>query len=292
MSQNRSRRRGPHQSRQPRACSETTGTRTELRRRRCVRRLDSPGHRPAGERNPTPGVHRWTAPRRARGLSGTLGDWDREPGEGPGLSRAAKSAFLSRCPKALYAQLSRARSAGRTHLCERASAQARVPLPLCPLSLCPLRLCASSPSSCSPLISLSHLLRKGTSFVPALVPDPTGSRGPIHLGRHFRGPGLSRGREVPTNWLPSRLARTDWESWAVCLWSSVCLPVVPRHLIAKSSSPSSRSGAGGLRENWLLTPLRVGARGGREVPGRARGSCNQQLPRPRLSTPNGAPLPG
>lgn len=120
VSQNRSRRRGPHRAANPGHVPRLRGTGTELRRRRCVRRPDSaPGHRPAGERNPTPGVHRWTAPRRARAApahSGTgTGNWGRDQVS----ERWQRILPTLRCPKALSApQPSRTRAAGGTHLCE------------------------------------------------------------------------------------------------------------------------------------------------------------------------------
>lgn len=119
VSQNRSRRRGPHRAANPGHVPRLRGTRTELRRRRCVRRPDAaPGHRPAGERNPTPGVHRWTAPRRARASPAHSGTGTGNRGRDQ-VSRRQRILPTLRCPKALYApQLSRARSAGRTHLCE------------------------------------------------------------------------------------------------------------------------------------------------------------------------------
>lgn len=61
--------------------------------------------------------------------------------------------------------------------------------------------------------------------------------------------------KVPPNWLPQPACPDRLESWAVCLWSSVCLPVCPRHLIAKVLIPVQPQWSWWAQEDWLLTPF-------------------------------------
>lgn len=74
------------------------------------------------------------------GRSGTLGDWDRELGEGPGIGAVAADPAHSPLSKGTFCPTAQQSTRGGRNTSLRASAQARVPLPLCPLSLS-LRLC-------------------------------------------------------------------------------------------------------------------------------------------------------
>lgn len=78
MSQNPSRRRGPHRAASPGHVPRLRGTRTELRGRWCVRWPGAaPRYRPAGESDTTPGTLR-SAPA-----------WTGAQGDGPGLGALA-----------------------------------------------------------------------------------------------------------------------------------------------------------------------------------------------------------
>lgn len=184
------------------------------------------------------------------GRSGTLGDWDREPGEGPGLGAVAAGSAHSPLSKGTFCPTAPQSAHGGRNTSLRASAPAHVPPPLSVVSLS-LRLC----------YLLSFLLFTVNFFVPSasegdplgpgLVPAPTGSERVRSISDDISEVrSLSRGREVPTHWLPQpacpdRLGILS--SLSVVVRVPACL-FVPLHPIAKFSSPSSRSGAGGLRE--------------------------------------------
>lgn len=94
MSQNQSRRHGPHRAASPGHVPRLRGTGTELRGRRCVRRPGAaPGDRPAGERNPTPSVPRWTAPETVRAAPAQSG-----PGPGTAGGSGARRGGSGSCP--------------------------------------------------------------------------------------------------------------------------------------------------------------------------------------------------
>lgn len=161
VSQNRSRRRGPHEAASPGHVPRLRGTRTELRGRRCVRRPSAaPGDRPAGERDPKPGVREWTAPGT---LSSPAARSETGPGTGVGIGCGGCGGRSCRF------------SAFRGHFPPTAQGNARggqnkdlrtSPLSLAPLSLtvcCLLSLCFCYLLSflLPPLIILSHLRQKG-----------------------------------------------------------------------------------------------------------------------------------
>lgn len=94
VSQNQSRRHGPHRAASPGHVPRLRGTGTELRGRRCVRRPGAaPGDRPAGERNPTPSVPRWTAPETVRAAPAQSG-----PGPGTAGGSGARRGGSGSCP--------------------------------------------------------------------------------------------------------------------------------------------------------------------------------------------------
>ena len=203
VSQNRSRRRGPHRAANPGHVPRLRGTRTELRRRRCVRRPDAaPGHRPAGERNPTPGVHRWTAPRRARAAPAHSGTGTGTGGGTRSRSRGSGFCPLSAVQRHFLPHSPAERARREEHISASIGPSARPPRPLSVVSRS-LRLC----------YLLSFLLFTVNFFVPSasegdplgpgLVPAPTGSERVQSTSDDISEVrSLSRGREVPTHWLP------------------------------------------------------------------------------------------
>lgn len=240
---------------------------------RGTRHLESTGGQRRGERGPL---------RHTRGLGPGTGGGTRyrSGGSGSCLLSAVQRHFL---PHSLAEHARR-----EEHISASIGPSARPPSPLSVVSLS-LRLC----------YLLSFLLFTVNFFVPSasegdplgpgLVPAPTGSeRVPIHLGRHFRGPESKprpRGPHAlaPPAGLPGQTGNLGQ---SVCGRPCACLFVCPspphRQVLIPVQPQWSWWGPG----DWLLTPLRVGARGDREMPGRARGLAtgNSRAPDSRHRT--------
>lgn len=140
MSQNRSRRRGPHKAASPGHVPRLRGTRAELRGRWCVRRPGAaPGDRPAGERNPTPGIPRWTEPGTVRAAPAHSGTGTGNKEQGMGLGAVAADYAHSPLSKGTFSPTPQRNGRGGRSKHLRTSPLALVPLPVsvCCLSVPP-----------------------------------------------------------------------------------------------------------------------------------------------------------
>ena len=198
---------------------------------RGTRHLESTGGQRRGERGPL---------RHTRGLGPGTGGGTRSRSRGSGFCplSAVQRHFLPHSPAE--------RARREEHISASTGPSARPPPPLSVVSRS-LRLC----------YLLSFLLFTVNFFVPSasegdplgpgLVPAPTGSERVRSISDDISEVrSLSRGREVPTHWLPQPACPDRPEQSAV-VRVPACL-FVPLHPIAKFSSPSSLSGAGGFRE--------------------------------------------
>lgn len=279
MSQNPSRRRGPHRAASPGHVPRLRGTRTELRGRWCVRWPGAaPRYRPAGESDTTPGTLR-SAPA-----------WTGAQGDGPGLGALAAGPAhfpppAGTCPHSAGERAPRAgqRSANVPSLAH--------PFPPPRPSVPPWYL--------SFLLFAAHFFVpsafEGGPWAPAFVLAQTGSRGLIHLGLNSRDGTRSPGcdREIPTQEGGGihRQASSDrlgiLDTVIACISVRLSFPLNP---IAKSLCSSRGSAVwwapGALTSSSLTGWGQSRPRGA----GTCAGSCSGQLPHPdaRLWAPKGA----
>lgn len=239
---------------------------------RGTRHLESTGGQRRGESGPL---------RHTRGLGPGTGGGTRSRG-------GSESCPLSAVQRHFLPHSSAEHARREEHISASIGPSARPPSPLSVVSLS-LRLCYLLSFLLFTVNFFVPSASEGDLFGPALVPDPTGSERVRSISDDISEVrSLSRGREVPTSWLPQpacpdRLGILG--SLSVVVRVPACLS-----LATSSPRPHPRPAAVELVGSGRLA-LDPFTGWGAWRPRGARtcaGSCNRQLPRPRLSTPNGA----